>query len=213
MSDLQVFDCAQGSDEWYQARLGIPTASEFATVMAKGKDGGQSLTRKTYMLKLAGERLTGEPMESYSNGYMERGKEQEAEARERYAFERDIEPTLVGFIRRGDMGCSPDSLIGEPGGLEIKTKAAHLHIEALLRDDIPPEHKAQLQGFLLITRRDWIDLAIYCRKMPLVVRRVLPDPAYMRTLADEIDRFNEELSALVEKVKRYGAQSAEEIAA
>lgn len=208
MADLQVFNCDQGTPEWYAARLGIPTASEFSTVMARGRDGGSSLTRKTYMMKLAGERLTGLPMDSYSNGHMERGKEWEAEAREKYAFDTETDPEIVGFLRRGDMGCSPDSLIGERGGLEIKTKAAHLHIEALLRDDIPPEHRAQLQGFLLVTERDWIDLAIYCRKLPLVTRRVLPDRDYIANLKGEIDRFNDELAAMVERVRTYGAPVA-----
>ncbi len=208
MAALQVFDCEQGSPEWYAARLGIPTASEFATVLARGRDGGASATRKTYLMKLSGERLTGEPMESYSNGHMERGKAWEAEARERYAFEREVEPQIVGFMRRGEMGCSPDSLIGQDGGLEIKTKAAHLHIEALLRDDIPPEHRAQLQGFLLVTEREWIDLSIYCRGLPLVVRRVTPDRDYIANLKGEIDRFNDEIALLVERVRRYGAKEA-----
>jgi hypothetical protein len=43
------------------------------------------------MLKLAGEILTGEPMESYSNVHMERGKEQEAEAREAYELMKDVD--------------------------------------------------------------------------------------------------------------------------
>jgi len=209
---LQIFNCDQGTPEWYACRRGIPTASEFATVMAKGRDGGASLTRKTYMLKLAGERITGEPMDSYSNGHMDRGKEWEAEARERYAFEREVEPEIVGFMRRGDMGCSPDALVADDGGVEIKSKAAHLLIEALLRDDPPPEHKAQVQGALLITERDWWDLALFCRKMPLVLHRVLPDRAYIANLKGEIDRFNDELAALVERVQRYGAKP-EQVAA
>lgn len=209
MTQLEIFDCEQGSPAWFEARRGIATASEFHTILARGKDGGVSLTRKTYLLKLAGERLTGEPMDSYSNGAMDRGKAWEAEAREIYAFEHDAEPELVGFVRRGDMGCSPDSLIGEAGGLEIKTRAAHLHIEAMLRADYPPEYKAQLQGFLLVTGRDWIDLGIYCRKLPLVVRRITPERDYLATLQGEIDRFNDELAALVERVRRYGAQPAE----
>lgn len=208
MADLQIFTCPQGSEDWYACRLGIPTASMFATVMASGKGGGESLTRKTYLMKLAGEKLTGEPMENYSNGYMERGKDQEDEARQRYAFEQEVAPQIVGFLRRGDMGCSPDSLIGDRGGLEIKTKAAHLHIEALLRDDIPPEHRAQLQGFLLVTERDWIDLGIYCRKLPLVTRRVVPDREYIANLKGEIDRFNDELAVLVERIRSYGQPQA-----
>ena len=50
---MKIIDCEQGSPEWFSARSGIPTASEFHTVMAKGKGGGESLTRKTYLLKLA----------------------------------------------------------------------------------------------------------------------------------------------------------------
>jgi hypothetical protein len=213
MADLQIFDCDQGSPDWYACRLAIPTASQFATVMARGKDGGASATRKTYLYKLAGEKITGEPMESYSNDFMSRGKEQEAEARERYAFERDCEPQLVGFIRRGDMGCSPDALINDDGGLETKTKGAHLLIEALLRDDMPPEHKAQVQGSLLVTGREWWDLGIYCRKLPLVVHRVTPERPYLDNLQGEIDRFNDELAELVLRVKRYGAQAPEQVAA
>ncbi len=129
----RIIECEQGTPEWFAARLGIPTASEFSTVMAKGKDGGKSLTRKTYMLKLAGEILTGEPMESYSNAHMDRGKEQEAEAREAYELMKDLDCQQVGFIRNGDKGCSPDSLIGDDGGLEIKTALPHIQVERLLK--------------------------------------------------------------------------------
>jgi len=62
-----VHDVEQGSEEWFKVRAGMPTASEFATVMASGRGGGDSKTRRTYMLKLAGEILTGEPKENYSN--------------------------------------------------------------------------------------------------------------------------------------------------
>src|SRR5690606_15392353 len=36
---MQVFDCQQGTADWFEARKGIPTASEFSTVMAEGKEG------------------------------------------------------------------------------------------------------------------------------------------------------------------------------
>lgn len=207
---LQIITCDQGTPEWYAARLGIPTASEFSTVMAQGKGGSPSLTRKTYMMKLAGERLTGEPMDSYSNGHMERGKEWEAEARERYAFEREAEPETVGFIRNGEMGASPDSLVGASGLLEIKTKAAHLQVELLTKgpEYFPPEFKAQTQGQLMVAEREWVDLGVYCRKLPLFLVRAVRDEPYIANMRGEIDRFNDELAELVEKVRRYGAQEA-----
>ena len=35
----RIIECEQGSELWYEARLGLPTASEFSTILAKGKDG------------------------------------------------------------------------------------------------------------------------------------------------------------------------------
>ena len=59
---------------------GVPTASEFATVMAKGKCGEDSKTRRTYMLQARWRAWTGEPMESFINAHMERGAVMEDEA-------------------------------------------------------------------------------------------------------------------------------------
>lgn len=202
---MQVIDCIQGEPEWFACRKGIPTASMFATVMASGKGGADSKTRRTYMLKLAGEIITGEPMENYSNGYMERGKSMEDEARDFYAFSQNVDPERVGFIRNGEKGCSPDSLIGSAGLLEIKTKAPHLLIDALLKEDFPPEHKAQCQGQLWVAEREWVDLALYFSKMPMRVIRAYRDESYIKTLSDAVDAFNAELAAIVEQVRNYGA--------
>ena len=79
---LEVHDMQQGSPEWFAVRRGLPTASMFGTIMAKGRSGGDSKTRQTYLYKLAGERLTGEPMDNFSNHHMERGHAMEPEARQ-----------------------------------------------------------------------------------------------------------------------------------
>ena len=202
---IQVFDeIEQGSEAWHSARLGIPTASKFATVMAKG----EGKTRSEYMRKLAGEILTGEPMDSFSNAHMERGKSMEDEARETYAFVNDIEPRRVGFIRNGDRGASPDSLIGDDGGLEIKTALPHIHIDRLERNRLPPEHKAQVQGNLWISQREWWDFCSYWPKLPVLTVRVYRDEAFIAQLSDEVDRFNDELHALVARIRSYGMQEA-----
>jgi hypothetical protein len=198
---VQIHTCDQGSPEWLKARAGLPTASEFHTVMAKGRDGGASVTRKTYMLKLAGEIITGEPAESYTNVHMERGRTMEADAREYYAFVRDVDPELIGFITNGAKGCSPDALVDDNGLLEIKTKLPHLQIECLLRDDLPPEHKAQCQGALWVAEREWIDFVSYWPRMPVFIHRAHRDEAYIKTLAEAVDAFNDELAALVERVR------------
>lgn len=196
-----VHNCEQGSAEWFTVRAGMPTASEFSTVMAKGKGGDDSKTRRTYMLKLAGELLTGSPMESYSNHHMDRGKAMEAEARDLYSFMHDVEPEQVGFIVNGAKGCSPDCLIGAAGSAEIKTKLPHLQLEALLKGEVPTEHKAQCQGVLWVAEREWIDFVSYWPKLPLFVKRVHRDDAYIATMAAAVDQFNDELAALVETIR------------
>jgi hypothetical protein len=206
MSGPVIIPCEQGTEAWFAARLGLPTASEFSTVLAKG----EGKTRRTYMLKLAGEILTGKPMETYTNGHMERGKEQEDEARRLYAFLEDVEPERVGFIVNGRKGCSPDSLIGADGGLEIKDASAHIQIERLLKGSLPPEHKAQVQGSLWVCEREWWDFASHCRGLPLFVCRVHRDEKYIADLASEVDRFNTELAETVERIRRYGRSDLRE---
>ena len=197
MSDLQIIDVEQGSEAWHAARLGIPTASMFATVMASGRGGGESKMRRKYMLRLVGERITGQPQESYSNAHMERGKEMEAEARELYALVSGNNPELVGFMRRGQVGASPDSLIGDDGLLEIKTKQPDLQIEVLLANRLPPEHEAQVQGQLWVSGRSWCDFASYWPGLPIFVHRVERNERRIAEIAVAVEQFNQELEAVL----------------
>lgn len=198
---MEVFDFDQGGDAWFRARLGLPTASEFSTVLAKGRDGGDSKTRKTYLYKLAGEIITGEPMESYSNSHMERGKAWEDEARDAYAFIANADPQRVGFIKNGRKGASPDSLVGNDGMVEIKTKLPHLMVELILRGEFPPEHVAQCQGQLWVAEREWVDIAVYWPGFPLFVKRATRDEAYIKRLSEAVDEFNAELDEIVARVR------------
>lgn len=209
---MKIIECEQRSPEWYAARLGLPTASMFDAVMAQGKKGGESLTRRTYMRKLAGEIITGEPMDSYTNQHLERGVAMEPEARDFYSFMTDADLTRVGFIVNGQKGCSPDSLIGKDGMLEIKTALPHILIGHHLQDEFPSEHKHQCQGALWIAEREWIDIAIYWPKMPLFTKRAYREEKYIAEIATAVEQFNSELAAVVEFMKKKGAISQEKAA-
>jgi len=203
---VEIVQCAQGTPEWFAARAGIPTASEFATVMAKGRGSAESKTRRTYMLKLLGERMTGEVQEGYTNHHMERGRVMEDQARKAYVLMEDAEPIQVGFIRNGDAGCSPDSLIGDDGMLEIKTKLPHLQLEVLLAGALPADHKAQVQGQLWIAEREWCDFCSFWPGLPLFVTRVYRDEQYIETIAQAVRQFLDEMNELHEQLKqRYAA--------
>lgn len=196
---IQIHDMSQGSPEWFAARKGLPTASQFATILANGRGGAPSKTRQTYLYKLAGEILTGEPMDSFSNVHTERGHAMEPEARQFYAFMQDVEPELVGFITNGPKGCSPDSLIGDDGMLEIKTKLPHLMIAAHEHGGFPSEHVAQCQGQLWVAEREWVDLICYWPRMQPLIVRAYRDDVFIKQLSDAVDQFNDELAALVAK--------------
>lgn len=206
---IQVFNVEQGGDEWRAARAGIPTASMFHTVLAKGVAGGDSKTRREYMLKLAGERLTGQPMGTYTNGHMERGQVMEEEARRFYTFLTDLEPQQVGFIRNGEKGCSPDSLIGDDGMLEIKTAMPHILISYILSGSDLPAHKAQTQGGLWVAEREWIDLIVYWPGLPPFRHRTTRDDAYIAKLSDAVDAFNDELAEVVAKVQTFATPTGD----
>lgn len=195
---FEIIDCEQGSIDWHRARLGIPTASRFSDILAKG-DGKM---RSRYLRDLAGEIYTGEPdMDGFTSFHMERGKLWEADAREHYAFTNDVEPQQVGFIRNGRAGASPDSLIGDAGGLEIKTALRHIQIERLQRGGMPPEHSAQVQGCLWITGREWWDFMSYAPRLPALIVRVQRDEVYINQLTKAVDAFNSELDMLVASLR------------
>jgi len=201
VSELRIFDCAQNSPEWTEARRGIPTASRFSDVLAKG----QGITRRKYLLTLAGEILTGECAEGFTNAHMERGHAMEDDARQMYAFMRDADPVLVGFMRRGRVGASPDSLVGDDGLLEIKTKLPHLQLDCLEKGKLPSEHVAQVQGQIWVSGRQFCDFVSYWPRMPLFHVRVERDDNYIAKLAQEVDDFLGELDAIVSKYQEKAA--------
>jgi hypothetical protein len=210
---LKVYeDIVQGSEAWFAARLGMPTASEFAAVMAEGKGASRAI----YMRRLAGERITGKVASHYTNAAMERGKEWETRARNEYAFEKNVELAPGTFMTNGPgdqtdkYGYSPDSVkLDSPGLVEIKTTEPHLLIEMLQMQDanadwFPPQHKAQCQGGLWVSGKDHIDLVIYWPDMPMLVFRAYRDVGYMRKLADAVDIFNADLDKLTAQVRARG---------
>lgn len=197
--ELQLFDCPQGSEDWVNARLGVVTASEFKSVMAKG----EGKTRRKYLLTVAGEKCGGQPFDRYTNDFMDRGHAFEDEARRLYTFITDNEVRQVGFLRRGDVGYSPDGLVGDDGLLEVKTKLAHLHLECLLSDELPSEHRQQCQGGLWVSGRQWVDFVSYSTGLPLFVKRVHRDEAFIARIKVEVDSFLQDLHEIVGRVQNY----------
>ncbi len=199
---IEIFDMDQGDEAWFKARSGLPTASMFSVILAKGRDGGRSVQRDRYLRQLAAEIVSGDPTpEGFLSADMLRGKEMEDEARDYFALVNRMEPKRVGFVKNGQKGCSPDSLINEDSGLEIKSAAGHVQIERLQSGNLPSEHVAQVQGSMWVTERDRWWFLSYCPKLPPLIIEVRRDDAYIANLAKSVDAFNEELEAMVAWLK------------
>ena len=202
---IEIFDAIeQGSPEWFKLHAGIPTAGDFAKVLAKGKGGEESKTRTGYLWQKVDEALYGDVViDSYTNANMERGKAWENDARSNYALDNDVVPQRVGFVKNHAVGagCSPDALIDDDGELEIKTSFPRLWTPYLVKGGYPVEHKPQLQGNLWVTGRKWIDLVIYWPNRPLFVTRIERDEEYIAQLALQVRLFNAEVRNNVDAIR------------
>jgi hypothetical protein len=198
---MQILDCEQGSPEWYEARLGVVTASRFKDVMTNprskaDKEAGKlSESADTYMCELIAETLTGK-MKEISAASLEWGHVEEPKARSDYDFSATETLTPVGFILRDDglVGASPDSLVGDNGGLEIKSPAnPAIHIKTLVREKMPDEHMPQVQGCMWIAEREWWDFMSFRNDMPpgaqSMVVRIYRDESYINELEIKVARF------------------------
>ena len=200
-----VLDAEQGSNEWLQARLGIPTASMFSNIITPT---GRASTGEGYIKQLAGEWLIGEPdvdavFETY---WMKRGKELEPEARALYCMMRDVEVEEVGFVYKDAMrryGCSPDGLIGEDGGWECKTPKLSTHLDYLMAGVVPASYIPQIQGCMWVCDRQWWDfMSFHPLTEPLIVR-VERDEIYIKTLEGLMGPFLAKLNLMKKKVEKF----------
>ena len=195
-----IVDVVQGTPEWFTARCGIPTASNFDKIITV--DGKPSKQRQKYLYQLAGERVAGAKAWTYVNEAMQRGVELEAEARQLFEMVTGEEVTQVGMCMPSEKSwaCSPDGLIGKDSGLEIKCPLIHTHVEYLLESSLPSDYFQQVQGNMMITgRASWNFMSYYpgLRPLILVVKR---DDKFCMALLDELAKFTKELWTISEKI-------------
>jgi hypothetical protein len=194
---LKILQADQGTQEWLEARLGRPSASQFCKLVTTA--GKPSASADDYISELIAERITGEREPIYVNEWMQRGTELEPEARETYEFIHGVDVEEVGFILddSGEFGCSPDGLVGEDGGVEFKCPAPKNHIAWSRKGVCPSKHYAQVQGCLYITGRKWWDFMSYHPEMKPFIVRVERDEEFIEKLAEQISLAVEEIKSEV----------------
>jgi hypothetical protein len=208
---MKYLDCAQGTDEWMQARVGKITASRFKDARdrlkpAKGETVGKPSAKcNAYAAQVAVERIAGRPIDkAFQNWQMREGQEQEPHARNAYDVETGNVVQEVGAIATDDdlFLYSPDGLIGSDGLLEIKTLLSADVIVRVIGEGDLSEYMDQCMGGLWLTGRQWIDLVLWAPALEpidrhLTIHRIERDEAKIEALESDLLAF----AAMVRKAE------------
>ena len=145
--------------------------------------------------------------ESYQNAAMVWGTETEPKARAAYEAETGSLVEGVGFVPHPTItmsGASPDGLVGEEGGVEIKCPNTATHIETILGEEPAKKYYDQMQWQMACTGRKWCDFVSYDPRMPehlkLLVKRVERNDVYIAELEREVSQFLAEVDDKVKKL-------------
>ena len=193
---MTFFDIEQGSDEWFAMRKGKFTASTFKDLFA-------AKTTKAYekvIYQVVFERLTGESPENFTNEWMERGKELESEAIEKYEIMTFSKVKPGGFAELNEwVGCSPDGWV-EDGLIEVKCPAFNTMINYLLDKKLPKIYEKQVQGQLYVTGAEWCDFMCYHPKLKPLIIRIERDEVIISEIKAKLEESIEKAKSIIKQL-------------
>lgn len=192
---MKIIDVEPNSLAWLQARVGVLTASEFDNLVTPKFEPRKGQMVQTYLNRKIAETWQGYPLPNTTTLDMEAGHIWETEILPWYEFEFDEQIQRVGFITTDDgrIGCSPDGLLGNDSGVELKAPLAHNHVGYLRLGEPPPEYLAQIHGCMLVTGRPTWKFISYRRGFPPIVKVVERDEKIQAVLKETLYHFVEVL--------------------
>jgi len=199
---MKIINCVQGSEEWFQEKLGKPSASNVSKIITN--DGKPSKQRIGYLHELAAEIVTGQREEGYKNANMLMGNEREDESRKLYELLHDVEVKQVGVIYKDKdkkFLCSPDGIINNEYGLELKNVLPKTQVKYLLSGELPSEYFGQVQSSLYVTGFKFWDFVSYSPGLKPLIVRVQRDEKFITALKIELALFCEKLEEITKKIR------------
>ena len=199
------YDLIQNTDEWLQTRLGLITASQMKQLVTeKTMKTANNKESRGIVHQLASERITKEIGDNYQSWDMLRGQKEEVLAVDLYS-KHYAQVKSCGFITNNslgfEIGMSPDGLVDENGGIEVKSRSSKYQVETIINGVVPSEFKAQVQGFFLVTEREWCDFVSYSNGMHMYVERVLPDKEWQEALIEAVTLTESKINEMVQDYK------------
>lgn len=199
----KIHSVTQGEVDWLQLRVGRVTASELSALVTPEFKIKTGEGPNTYLCEKIAEAWRGQPLPGFSSWATEQGQILEDEARSWYCLEyEDHKLSNVGFVEHDDgrCGCSPDGLLGEDGGLELKCPEPTNHVRYLLDGSLPKQYAAQVHMSLYVTGRPWWRFVSYRRGFPPFVLKVDRDETIMATIANALTLFYARFDAAFESL-------------
>uniref|UniRef100_A0A6M3JLJ6 Putative exonuclease n=1 Tax=viral metagenome TaxID=1070528 RepID=A0A6M3JLJ6_9ZZZZ len=197
-----VIDVPQGSPEWFAEKAGKPSASSFDKIVTtKGEPSKQA---QGYLYQLAAEVITGQAEQGYQSAAMTLGIEREAESRTLYELINGVEVQQVGFVYADEQklyGCSPDGIVGDEWGLELKNVLPKTQVAYLLNGGLPSDYFCQVQGSLLVTGFDRWEFFTYSPRLDPFQLSVGRDEIFIQKLKEQLEKFCFELARIVRKLR------------
>lgn len=190
----------QRSPEWFEIRRGKLTASNAQAIAT----GGKGL--ETYVYTILAEKYS-KNKESYTNGDIERGIELEQSAIMTYEIQK-LPVEIVGFVEQDELvGCSPDGLVGQEGGVEVKCPDDKNYFKVLINGlrDVDSKYIWQCQMCLQITGREWWDLIFYNPNFDnnTIIFRITPEISKQEKLIMGIERGKNLIKDITQKYGQY----------
>jgi hypothetical protein len=215
--NFTIVEAEQRSEPWFRARVGRITGSKSDCILAKGKSGGEAVTRRDYRAQLACERVTGIPdMGGYINADMQRGIDLEPEALSAYEAKTGEIVRQTGFLQHNDYlaGCSLDGDIDNFRGIvEFKCPKSAIHL-SYWRDPavFERQYAAQVAHNLWITGAEYCDLVSYDNRVPASLRvfrrRIKASAMYIPDYENDALRFLAEVSIEEREIRELAAKAA-----
>lgn len=189
----------QGTPEWFKAREGKMTASEATAI------GNCGAGLKTYITKIMSELYSSGQTAHFVSKHTDRGTELEPQARNIYSLKTGNVVQKVGFIEYDEfVGASPDGLVGEDGGTEIKCLDDSGYFKHLINgeSEIDSGHIWQVQMNLLVTGRKWWDLIYYNPnyEKSTCIYRIYPDQEKFEKLNKGFEMGKELIKQIKQKL-------------
>ncbi len=184
------YDIEQNTPEWAALRRGVVTASNISKILTPAQ---LKISKATgYLHDFCRQKLDEMSYGGFSNHSMDRGHLEEEIALKIYT-EKYGPVRKCGFVENDNygfkIGCSPDALLGEDSGIQVKSFTPNNQFGNVIDDAIKPEHMMQVQFEMLVTGRKKWEMVYQSSGTHMIRHHITTDTSTQGIILDAVTGF------------------------